>query len=67
MRYFQCSKCKTLVSVSDTPTLPEIVHDERRMRELTKDQFDHETIQRDHVENGGDIPSGTVLMEQLNA
>ena len=66
MKYFQCSKCKILVSTDDTPTLPEIVHHERRMRELTKDQFDHETAQRDYVENGGDIPSGTALMGKLN-
>ena len=66
MRYFQCSKCKILVSVSDTPTLPEIVHDERRMRELSQDQFDHETAQRVYV-GGGSAPSGTALMEQLNA
>lgn len=66
MRYFQCSKCKILVSVSDTPTLPEIVHDERRMRELTQDQFDHETAQRAYV-GGGSVPSGTALMGKLNA
>ena len=41
-------------------------HD-RRMRELTKDQFDHETAQRDFVENGGSVPSGTNLMGLLNA
>lgn len=67
MRYFQCSKCKVLAEVSDTPLLAEIVHHERRMRELSQDQFDHETAQRDYVENGGDIPSGTVLMGELNA
>lgn len=66
MRYFQCSKCKTLVSVSDTPQLSEIVHDGRRMRELSQDQFDHETAQRDYVENSGPVPSGTALMETLN-
>lgn len=45
--------------------LPEIIHHDRRMRELTKDQYDHEVIQREHVENGGPAPSGTNLMNLL--
>lgn len=65
MRYFQCSKCKILVSVSDTPLLSEVVHHERRMRELSQDQFDHETAQRNYID-GGAVPSGTALMETLN-
>ena len=65
-RYFQCSKCKSLSEVSDTPTLPEVVCDERRMKELTIDQFDHETAQRAYIA-GGAVPSGTVLMGELNA
>lgn len=66
MRYFQCSKCKILLSVSDTPLLSDIVHHSRRMKELTMDQFDHETAQRAYVA-GGAVPSGTVLMGELNA
>lgn len=66
MRYFQCSKCKSLSEVSDTPLLSEIVHHSRRMKELTLNQFDHETAQRAYVA-GGAIPSGTVLMGELNA
>lgn len=67
MRYFQCSKCKELTTTaSDTPDLVDIVHHERRMRELTKDQFDHETDQRAYIA-GGEAPLGTALMEKLDA
>ena len=65
MRYFQCSKCKVLASVSDTPELSEVVCHERRMRELSQDQFDHETAQRAYI-GGGDVPSGTALMGKIN-
>lgn len=66
MRYFQCSKSKELASVSDTPDLSEIVKNGRRMRELTVDQFDHETAQRAYID-GGPVPTGTAEMERLNA
>lgn len=66
MRYFQCSKEKELKEVSDTPELSEIVCHDRRMRELTKDQHDHEVLQRDYVENGGSGPKDTNEMQRLN-
>ena len=66
MQYFQCSECKILSSFSDTPSPSEIVCHERRKRELTEDQFDHETVQRAYI-GGGPVPSGTVLMGELNA
>ena len=64
-RYFQCSKDKALKTTGDTPTTEEVSANNRRMRELTKDQYDHEVIQREHIENAGDAPSGTVLMTEL--
>ena len=45
--------------------LSEIIHCDRRMRDLNKDQYDHEVIQREHVENGGPAPTGTNLMNLL--
>ncbi len=33
----------------------------RRMREFSKDQYDHEVIQREHVENSGPAPVDTEL------
>ncbi len=42
--------------------LSEIVCHSRRMRQLTQNQFDHETIQREHVENSGPAPVNTALM-----
>ncbi len=78
-RYYQCSKCKRLLSFSDIlKTAAQITvlvkcHD-RRMRELTdsggitgKDKYDHEVIQRDYIDGKGPAPSETVLMERLNA
>lgn len=76
MRYFQCSKCKTLKELDETGikyqtdsefdsikfNVDIICHD-RRMRELSKDQYDHEIIQREYVENGGPAPVNTKLME----
>lgn len=45
---------------------PEFISDiachSRRMRQLTQNQFDHETIQREHVENAGPAPEDTELM-----
>lgn len=61
-KYFQCSKCKILKSTGDTPEISEIACHDRRMRELTQDQYDHEVIQREHVENSGPAPVDTALM-----
>lgn len=66
MKYFQCSKCKKLLTVTDDYGIPKIVCDGRRMRELSKDQFDHETAQRAYI-TGGAIPENTILMSELNA
>ncbi len=38
----------------------------RRMRELTEDQYDHEVLQRDYVDNGGSGPKDTKEMQRLN-
>ncbi len=70
-RYYQCSKCKKLLSFSDTlkssAQITELIKcHSRRMRELTKNQYDHEVLQRDYIENGGPEPSGTAEMERLN-
>lgn len=45
--------------------LNEIICHDRRMRDLTKDQYDHEVIQREHVEHGGPAPLGTNLMNSI--
>lgn len=45
--------------------LNEIICHGRRMRELTKDQYDHEYLQRDYVGNGGSGPSDTAEMQRL--
>ncbi len=79
MKYFQCSKCKTLLSLDETAAeyqtdseldniklTPDIMCHDRRMRELTEDQYDHEVLQRDYVDNGGDGPSDTAEMQRLN-
>ena len=44
--------------------LSEIVCHDRRMRELSKDQYDHEILQRDYIDNGGSIPKDTELMKK---
>lgn len=46
--------------------LNEIICHDRRMRELTKDQYDHEVIQRDYIDGKGPAPSSTNLMNSLN-
>ena len=66
MKYWQCSKSKELKTTGDTPDISEIVSNNRRMRELTKDQYDHEVLQRDYVENGGDAPVDTNEMQRFN-
>ncbi len=46
--------------------LNEIICCGRRMRKLTQDQYDHEVLQRDYVENGGSEPKDTNEMQRLN-
>ncbi len=78
MKYFQCGKDKILKQIDETDLkyqtdsefdnikfTPDIVCCDRRMRELNKDQYDHEVIQREYVENGGPAPNGTALMGKL--
>lgn len=45
--------------------LTEILCCGRRMRELSKDKYDHEVLQRDYIENGGPAPKDTELMKKL--
>jgi hypothetical protein len=71
-RYYQCSKCKALLTFDDvdpsydTPQkiTTAIKHCNRRCRELTQKQYDHEIAQRAYI-GGGDPPSGTELMQEL--
>ena len=79
MKYFQCSKCKILKTIDETDIkyqtyseldiikfTPDITCHERRMRNLTKDQYDHEIIQRDYIDGKGPAPVNTVLMTEYN-
>lgn len=72
-RYWQCSKDKVLKTTVDAPLIGEITCCDRRMREFKNNshttaqaKYDHEVLQRDHIENEGPIPSGTQLMTDLN-
>ncbi len=78
MKYFQCGKCKILKEIDETDIkyqtdsefdnikfTPDVVCHSRRLRELTKDQYDHEVVQREYIENAGPAPSGTALMGKL--
>jgi hypothetical protein len=71
-KYYQCSKCKKLKITSDIIVIEEIVCRDgdpkcnRRMRELTKDQYDHEVIQREHIDNSGPAPTDTAWMNKVN-
>lgn len=74
MRYWQCSKCKKLKETDDVYSITDIkcltkINKElcnRRMRPLSKDQYDHEIIQRNYVSNAGPAPSGTAEMIKIN-
>ncbi len=46
--------------------LSEIICHGRRMRELTKDKYDHEIIQRDYIDGKGPAPVDTEHMKKLN-
>ena len=46
--------------------LSDIICHGRRMRELSKEKYDHEVIQRNYIDNKGPAPSGTDLMNKLN-
>lgn len=58
MRYFQCCACKALTDTAETDPVKltsAVTHCSRRMRELTGEQYTHETQQRAWIA-GGPMP-----------